>query len=237
MSKKRGPYSSPRQQVRRLRILRMAGIQLEKYGLAALTMQSIAEVSEVSTKTLYNLFGSRELLLLEAASELLADLEQSDFVRRSKPGIPRLLAYTAGSMKQFEEMPQYARVIISILLRADLDHETAYARLGPLKRFAHACLSIATEQRELRAGLDLDALSYLIAANQWGSVLLWEKGLLELGQLQTQVSLSHYLTLTPLCIGKRKVSMEAKLNELLSQVAAATPVLNQPSLHELRLVK
>ncbi len=233
MSKKRGPYSSPRQQDRRLRILRAAGLQLEKHGLGALTMHSIAEVSEVSTKTLYNLFGSRDQLLLEAALEQLVDLENGPEVLTAEPGLPRLHAYTTGSMQQFEDMPGYARAVISIMLRADLDPETANTRFLPVQRFARESLGVAAEQGELREALDLTRLSYQIAANVWGVVLLWEKGILGLEQLRPAVSLNHHLTLTPLCVGKRRQSMEAGLIESLqhSDPGAPGPV------DELRLVK
>ena len=236
MRKTRGPYSSPRQQDRRLRILRAAGTQLEKHGFAALTMNSIAAVSYVSTKTLYNLFGSLDGLLLEAAAELLVDLEQSDFVQQSEAGIPRLLAFTIGSMKQFEAMPDYARAIISILVRAELEPAAAYARMGVVQRFAYAALGIAAEQGELRPGLDLHELSSLVAANQWGAVLLWEKGLLRLDQLAAHISLSHYLILTPACSGTRKRSMEAKLHELLIRSATGTRDVSGPPKKQVRLV-
>ena len=59
MSTERGRYSSPNQQERRRRILGAARTQLDSRGLTALTMQSIADTSDVSLKTLYNLFGSR----------------------------------------------------------------------------------------------------------------------------------------------------------------------------------
>jgi TetR/AcrR family transcriptional regulator, cholesterol catabolism regulator len=220
MSKKRGPYASPRQQDRKLRILRTAASQLEKHGLASLTMQSIAETSDVSTKTLYNLFGSRNSLLLEAASEGLVDLEQSDFVLNAEPGIPRLLAFTIGSMRQFKLMPDYARAVITILIREEFDSENAYVRMGVVQRFAQAALSTAAEQGELRAGLDLHKAAYHIAANQWGAVLLWQKRLLTLDQLEAHVELSHHLTLAPMCMGTRKQLLEAKLEELLTAMAA-----------------
>lgn len=229
VSKKRGPYSSPRQRDRRLRILRTAGRQLERHGLAAMTMQSIAEISEVSTKTLYNLFGSRDLLLLEAASELLDYLERSAIVMDSEEGIPRLLAFTEGAMSGFEQSPEYSKAIISLLVRAELDQTTLHARLGRVQRFTYSSLSIAAQQGELRPGLDLNELSYLIAGNQWGIALLWEKGLIQLQQLEAQTSLSHYLTLTPLCQGKRKKNMEVKLDELLSHSSLVTQESTQLS--------
>jgi AcrR family transcriptional regulator len=226
LSKRRGPYSSPLQQARKQRILHAARLQLERHGLAALTMQSIAESSETSLKTLYNLYGSRDLLLLAAAAELLDDLEESVPVQNSEPGIPRLLAFTAGVMKGFEYTPEYARVIVSILMRAEKDHPSANAQLGRIQEIAHEALCTANEQGELEPGLDLEELSCLVCANQWGIALLWEKGMLGLEQLEVQTNLNHYLTLTPLCRGKRKKMMKQKLQILLKGSAA----LGSPSM-------
>lgn len=215
MSKKRGPYSSPLQQKRRKRILREARLLLERHGLAALTMQSIAATSEVSLKTIYNLFGTRDLLLLEAASGLLDYLEKSFLVQNTQPGIDRLLAYTEGAMKGFEETPEYARTIITILLQAEGDSPIARSQLGRIQTFAHSALEAAAQQGDIRADLDLLELSHLLSASQWGATLMWEKGILTLQELETQTRLGHYLILCPLCRGKRKKMMEAKLRELL----------------------
>ena len=216
MSNKRGPYSSERQKKRRRRILQVAGVLLQKHGLDALTMQSIAEVSEVSTKTLYNLFGSRDLLLLEAASERLADLEHSPWVLEEEPGIPRLLAFAVGTMAQFEEMPKYAKAVIAIIVRADMEPETAYRNMGPVQRFTLASLEIARANGELVDDLDFEELSYVVAANLWGTVLLWEKGVLQLDQLMHQIALSNCLTLTPVCVGKRQQALSSELQRLLA---------------------
>ena len=51
------------------------------------------------------------------------------------------------------------------------------------------------------------------------SVLLWERGILRLEQLVDHITLSHYLTLTPACIGARREVMEQELAELLAKPA------------------
>jgi AcrR family transcriptional regulator len=225
MSKKRGPYSSPRQQERRKRILEAAAVQLEKHGFSALSMQSVAEASDVSTKTLYNLFASLDLLLLDAASQHLVDLQKSSHVLDAEPGILRLVAYASASVQRFEKMPEYARTVISILIRAELDSDAAYARFGPIQRFAYSSLCIAAENNELRADLDLQALSYVFSANEWGAVLLWEKGLLTVEQLEPQIRLNNLLTLIPLCLGKRKKFFEKELAKLFETGVPAFPDL------------
>ena len=226
MSNKRGPYSSPRQQVRRKRILRTARVQLERHGLPMLTMQSLAATSEVSLKTLYNQFGTRDQLLLEAAAGLLDYLERSFPVQNTQLGIDRLLAYSEGAMKGFATTPEYARTIITILLQAEGDNPTANMQLSSIQRIAHSSLEAAAEQDEIHAHLNLLELSHLIAANQWGTTLMWEKGVLTIEELENQTRLGHYLILTPLCRGKRKKTMETRLRELLDYQASKFKVAN-----------
>ena len=215
VAKKRGPYSSPLQQERKQRILQAVRCELEKRGVAALTMKGIAQASDVSLKTLYNIFGNRELLLLEAASTLLDELEKSAQVIESEPGIPQLLAYSEGAMKLFAADPDYAAVTTRILLQAEPDHHSANDQVERVREMAHAALSYAAEQGEFAGNCDLDELSMLISAHQWGLAVMWDKGLLPLQQLKTQVTLSHCLTLIPLCQGKRKAWLEAKVQDFL----------------------
>ena len=67
MAKIRGKYASPAQTERRKRILRETLKLLQHASPADISMAQIAELSDVSTKTLYNLFKSRNGLLLAAS--------------------------------------------------------------------------------------------------------------------------------------------------------------------------
>ena len=68
MAKARGGYASPAQAERRKRILRETLKLLQEASPADISMGQIAVLSDVSTKTLYNLFKSRNGLLLAAAA-------------------------------------------------------------------------------------------------------------------------------------------------------------------------
>jgi AcrR family transcriptional regulator len=224
VAKKRGPYSSPLQRERQQRILRAARHELEKNGVSSLTMKGIAQASDVSLKTLYNLFGNRDLLLLTVASELLDDLEQSTLALDIEPGIPQLLAYSEGAMKLFSEAPDFAAVTVRILLRAENDLHSVNDQVEKVRKFTHEALCYAAQRGEFLGDFDLHELSILITGQQWGLALMWDKGQLSLEQLPTQLTLSHCLTLSPLCQGKRKLWLEAKVQDLLTPsrpVAAA----------------
>lgn len=66
--KKRSYHSRVRQrqaEETRQRILEAARSQFESYGYAATTLEAIAEVAEVSPKTIAAVFGSKRALLAE----------------------------------------------------------------------------------------------------------------------------------------------------------------------------
>ena len=98
---KRGPYDSPSQRERRKQILLKTRYLLESEGLGGMSMARTAKMSNVSTKTLYNIFVNRELLLLESASKRLDELLLSNTIQSEVHGIPRFLAITAIAMKPF----------------------------------------------------------------------------------------------------------------------------------------
>jgi AcrR family transcriptional regulator len=195
---KRGPYSSPRQQQRQRRILETARREITSVGYDALTMQQLAKASEVSTKTLYNLFGSKDELLLAAVADLLGNLEQQPAVLAAAPGLATLRAFTEAVFDQVEETPRYAEVMAKSLFQAEPGHRLVEILLGNTLRVTAASLDSAKEGGELLAGTDTEALSQRLAAQQWGLILLWSKGLLELRELKSQALQGQVDALVPL---------------------------------------
>jgi hypothetical protein len=70
--------------------------------------------------------------------------------------------------------------------------------LGNTLRVTAASLDSAKEGGELLAGTDTEALSQRLAAQQWGLILLWSKGLLELRELKSQALQGQVDALVPL---------------------------------------
>ena len=78
MASPRGKYASPAQRERRQRILNETLSLLERETAESVSMSRIAELSDVSTKTLHNLFGSRSGLLLAAAAQTRTNILESE---------------------------------------------------------------------------------------------------------------------------------------------------------------
>ncbi len=205
----RGPYSSPRQEARQRRILEVAREEISLAGYDAITMQGLAQAAEVSTKTLYNLYGTKDELLLAAVADLLGNLEQQESVMGAEPGIPMLLAFNASTAAQIVDTPQYAEVMARALFQAPVGHKLVDVLLGGAVRFAAGALRAEQTAGGFAAEIDIDALADMLVAYQWGMVLMWSKGLVPIEDIGPRSGESQLMTLLPLCTPERRRALEA----------------------------
>lgn len=180
-------------------------------------MRSIAESSDVSLKTLYNIFGNRDLLLLRVATERLGEMADNATVQKAGTGIAQLLAYGEGSMKLFAIDPEFSRITIGVLFQVDQNIAPVDSLIAQVRDITLIALNDAVKQGELPESTDVIALSHMLCAQQWGFVLMWEKGLMSLEQITQQILLSHCLTLLPLSTTKTKKWLDAKSKQILTK--------------------
>lgn len=216
MAKPRGRYASPVQIERRLRILSQTQLLLEAEGLDAINMSRIAELSDVSTKTLYNIFSNRNALLLDAAAAQLDAMEASPELLKAEPGIPRMYALTQIVMSKFQHAPEYMESVVSIVVQSNPEEEARFDRMGRMQRWCLESLTIADKQQELLPETDCLQLSQMLAGGQWGLTLMWQKGLISVDQLAQQAPLKHCIMLLPFCVGERRAWLEENMFALLN---------------------
>ena len=199
MAKARGKYASPAQAERRKRILRETLKLLASESPSDISMAQIAERSDVSTKTLYNLFKSRNGLLLAAAAQTRADTQSSANVMSAPAGISRILELTRRTIDTFEQSPEFMMSAISIVVGISAEDEADHHRVGNTQKWFHEALLVAESEDQLIPGTDCTQLSQLLAASQWGVTLMWQKGLISLETLRRQAIIKHCLDLMPFC--------------------------------------
>ena len=199
MAKVRGKYASPAQAERRKRILRETLKLLQVTSSADISMAQIAELSDVSTKTLYNLFKSRNGLLLAAAAQTRADTQSSANVMSAPAGISRILELTRRTMDTFESSPEFMESAMSVVVGISAEDEAEHHRVGMTQKWFHEALLVAESKDQLMPGTDCTQLSQLLAASQWGVTLMWQKGLISLETLRRQAIIKHCLDLMPFC--------------------------------------
>ncbi len=214
MPTKRGPYSSPRQQQRQQRILQCARQAINKVGYSALTMKDIALASDVSIKTLYNLYSSKDELLLAAVADLLTDLANLPDVVDAKPGINRLLARLAGSGQQVVATPAYAEAMAQALFQGNKNSALVDLLLRDSQKYVLDELQMAAQQGELKSDINLEETALVVTGHQWSTVLLWAKGLLPIENFTKAALRSQLQTLIPISKGKQRKQLELRLTEL-----------------------
>lgn len=195
----RATYSSPRQQERQKHILAVVREQISAVGYDALNIRDLAAASGVALKTLYNLYGSKDELLLAAVAELLEDVQHLEHVEGAEPGIPRYLAYIDAVAGQIVATPAYADTMARTLFQAGREHRLVNVLIGDAVRIAKESLEYAQAQGELREELNLEECAQVLAGHQWGLVLLWNKGLITLDSLPHAMRRSALQSLIPLC--------------------------------------
>jgi len=208
MTKARGKYASPVQVERRERILDETLKLLGSVAPQDISMDQIAEASGVSTKTLYNLFQSRNGLLLAAGARTREGNESYGEVLSARAGIPRIIALTQRAMDTFGESPAFMESAVSLVLGITAEEEAEYQRVGRTQEWFYEQLLVAKSEGDLLPTTDCLQLSQLMAASQWGCTLLWQKKLISLEELREQTLLKHCLDLIPYCTAAQKRSLE-----------------------------
>ena len=209
---RKAAYSSPRQQERQARILAVVREQISSVGYEAINIRELAAACGVALKTLYNLYGSKDELVLAALAGLLDDIQHQANVLTAEPGIPRYLAYSDAIAGQIVGTPQYAEAMAQLLFQASSEHRLVEVLLSGAVRQAEECLFHAQQEGELIPGLDVKASARVLAGHQWGIVLLWSKGLVALEMLPEVMRQSALQSLIPLCGVGRRQSLELPVN-------------------------
>ena len=218
MAKVRGSYASPAQVERRKRILRETLKLLQEASPADISMAQIAELSDVSTKTLYNLFKSRNGLLLAAAAQTRADTQSSANVMSAPAGISRILELTRRTMDTFKRSPEFMESAMSIVVGISAEDEAEHHRIGMTQKWFHEALLIAESEDQLLPGTDCMQLSQLLTASQCGVTLMWQKGLIPMETLRRQATIKHCVDLMPFC----RMETRKWLDDLLASMLEST---------------
>lgn len=208
MANQRGHYDSPVQQERRQRILRATLELLKLDHPEEISMGQIAEASDVSTKTLYNLFSNRTTLLLAAASQHLDNLDTSEAIVEVEPGVARIVEFTRSALQLFQRAPNFMESVISVVVGISADEEAEHHRIGKTQARYLAELQAASQAGELLPDTDCEQLAQVLTASQWGVALMWQKGLMTADEMRHLAIQKHCVDLIPFCTPTRRKWLE-----------------------------
>jgi AcrR family transcriptional regulator len=198
---------------RRTRILAVARKLVAERGYDGLTMRDLARAARVSVPTLYNLFGSKDAILvaeLEAAAARMAaavpPIEDGFYARGAA-------TFEAG-MRMIEEAPEFFRAVMRMFLTSP---ETA-----PMRRRAeegYIAIMAANLEAAKRAGQLADWAEPVIAARHMFALymscfLAWGMGELDLPSFRAAALSGICHLLIGVARGPFALEVEARIREL-----------------------
>ena len=117
------------QQQRRIRILTSTREQLAQLGYEGINMRDLGQVAQVSTSTLYNLYQSKDTLILAALEDLLASLNDEVDATGAR-GLARFLKRAEVVADQIVSTPRYAEAMGRMLFNAEESDPIVKTLLG-----------------------------------------------------------------------------------------------------------
>jgi AcrR family transcriptional regulator len=202
------------QQRRRGRILEATRNLVTRHGYDGMIMRDVAARAEVSATTLYNLYNSKDELLLEALRERVTNAITQAVQESDGPGCAYLLAHLSNVCKETRKSPAYVAAIAQALFRASPGEPLVEVLLGGLHADAMHSLHAMKKASELQPETELRPLATALVGSFWSVFLLWDKGFLELAGLERAQLRGYLSVLIPAAQGRVRRDLEKRYNEL-----------------------
>ena len=198
------------QQQRRERILLSARDQLSQFGYEGLNMRELAGIADGSTSTLYNLYQSKDTLILAALEDQLADIN-AVVAETNTSGLGRFLARVEAVADQIVETPKYAEAMGKMLFGADAHDPIVQLLIGTSLSFNREELAEMSSCGELRQETDRNFLARSLSSTGWSTVLMWMKGYVALHDFKQEYVRNAVTMMLPYVTPAAEVSLRQRL--------------------------
>lgn len=194
---------------RRDGIVTAARTLMRRAGTEGFSMRVLAEEAGVSIATPYNLFGSKQAILLEV---LAADLKEYEAaLARMRADEIEVLFRTIEMMAElFAQEPELYRSVIASVSR-DGGPELRFMVSGPRYLLWKRLLREATDAGLLRADVDPDAFAVTVTQHMLANVLDWAQGNLSLAEMAGRIRYGLALSLLAIATEASRQQIESHL--------------------------
>lgn len=208
---------TPKQEDRRHRILSAARELVADQGYEGMVMSQVAERAGVSPTTLYNLYNTKDELVLAALRDLLVEntlkIEQESIGLGWKQIVRRV--HNGGLQSQ--SAPAYAEAITHSLLRANPGDALVEMLLTTLSQVYLESLIAMSERNEIKPGVDIKELSASLVGVYWSSFMLWNKGVIRLQEIDHRVEMNILSMLFACTQGQAHIDIETELELVINR--------------------
>ena len=202
------------QQERRDRILAAARELVAEFGYEGMIVRDVADRANVSPTTVYNLYNTKNELLLAALRGKMAASWNRPIHDYEGTGYEYLLQMMEGSVIQTRESPAYANAITCALMGASSNDPLVEVLMLDLRLRLVDILSLMVDNGELLPDTDLKAIGTALISAFWSSYLLMSKDLLDVDELERQLTRGYLSVLIPVARGKAKRDLTARYQRL-----------------------
>ena len=203
---------------RRRRILTEARRLIDEEGLEGLSMRRLAESAELSTRTLYNLYGAKETILfalmeesLDQLDETLEQLGPTDPIDRSRTLITASVEMLCGDAQQLHR---------SLLRELDLNPRLARELLlmGRVRSWHEEALRSAMHAGLLDASFSAQVLAHQVLMGYGQAVRLWSRGIFDAHALRAQALHVWALHLLAVSTDASRPQLRAEVLQLRGEI-------------------
>ena len=196
------------QRARRFRILKATQRMVTEHGYSGTIMRDVAALADVSATTLYNLYNTKDELLLAALTESIVESAQRAHQDAGGPGYRYLLAHAQHVAEFTRTQPSFVSAISEALFRASPGDALVVMLMDQLCEDARKSLDAMAAAHELAAGADLSGMATRLTGAFWATFLLWSKGLIQLDALEDTLRDSYLSVLIPASQGDARTALE-----------------------------
>lgn len=186
---------TPRQIERRTAVLRAVRDRLEVAGFDGLNMRDVAQEAGVSPSTLYEIYDSKESLILTAVADALRDLavEEEEY----EPGLERFLRRLESIAKLFVDTPRTAEAITKLFFQGRADSPASEVFLNNAFDARKNSLQEMRDRKQLKRDIDIEFYSRALISVTWGTALFWLKGALPPESFRSELVRSSMCLILP----------------------------------------
>lgn len=202
---------TPKQEDRRHRILTATREMVADHGYDGMVMSQVADRAGVSPTTLYNLYNTKDELLLEALRDMVVENYQKLGVEAHGPGWKYLVRVGQNGAWLRRSVPAYGEAITNALIRATPNDALVELLMRTVRADFRNSLAAMRDRDELLDSVNIDHVATLMMGNYWSTFILLNKGVEKSAQLAISIVTNILSLLIASSKGSARVEMEAFL--------------------------
>lgn len=204
------------QKERHSRILQATRELVIECGYEGTIMRTVAQKANVSATTLYNLYNTKDELVMAALQEAIGDSLDTESPKERKYSYELLLERIKDSVRQTESNPEFVLALSQALHQGSGKPGTEPLILNMAIDGITTCLEVMATKDEIKPNINLRNIATLMAGSYWSVFFLWEKNIVRTEQLENLLSIAWISLLLGVCKGKAEEALIKQYQSIAS---------------------